>query len=158
WNGCFDARSRCLFGVTGRKLRQTPPYTGMTSLGVCQRNDEVERLALRLAEATGYRGIVDIGFRHDARDGAYKLLRLNPRVGATFRLFVGDDGMDVVRAFYLDVTGQAVPPSAAPEGRRWLVEDYDLASSVRYHRDGVLDAGDWLRSFRGVREAAWFAA
>jgi predicted ATP-grasp superfamily ATP-dependent carboligase/SAM-dependent methyltransferase len=157
FNGYFDARSECLFGITGRKLRQTPAYTGMTSLGVCQRNDEVDRLTRRFMKAIGYRGILDIGYRFDARDGKYKVLDVNPRLGATFRLFVGKGGLDVVRALYLDLTGQPVPSSAARPGRKWLVEELDLASSVRYHRDGVLAVRDWLRSFGGVREGAWFA-
>ena len=41
FNGYFDANSDCLAGFTGRKLRQTPPYTGVTSLGVCLPNDVV---------------------------------------------------------------------------------------------------------------------
>lgn len=157
FNGYFDRRSRCLFGLTGRKLRLTPVYTGMTSLGVCQKNDAVARLTCDFMAAIGYRGILDIGYRFDARDGLYKVLDVNPRIGATFRLFVGDDGMDVVRAQYLDQTGQAVEPSGIVEGRRWFVEDLDAASSLRYYRDGVLSPGAYLRSFVGVEEAAWFA-
>lgn len=158
FNGYFDDRSDCLFGVVGQKLRQTPPYTGMTCLGVCARNDEVDALTRRFMKELGYRGILDIGYRFDARDGRYKVLDVNPRLGATFRLFVGEDGLDVARALYLDLTGQPVPSSTARPGRRWLVEELDLASSLRYRRDGVLTVGDWLRSFVGVREAAWLAA
>ena len=44
----------------------------------------------------GYRGILDIGWRYDARDDRYKLLDVNPRLGASFRLFVGKGGMDVL--------------------------------------------------------------
>jgi len=159
FNGTFDARSDCLFGVTGRKLRQTPPYTGMTSLGICLPNEEVDRLTRRFMKEIGYRGVLDIGYRFDARDGRYKVLDVNPRVGATFRLFAdGVEGLDVVRALYLDLTGQPVPSSPGPRpGRRWFVEDLDTASSVRYFRDGVLSAGEWLRSFEGVRESAWMA-
>ena len=157
WNGYFNADSDCLFGVTARKLRQTPVYTGMTSLGVCLQNDEVDALTREFMRRLGYRGILDIGYRHDARDGRYKVLDVNPRVGATFRLFVGEGGMDVIRALYLDLTGQPIGPSAIQPGRKWLVEDHDLASSWRYRRDRVLSAGQWLRSLRGVRELAWFA-
>ncbi|MBA3383443.1 MAG: carboxylate--amine ligase [Actinobacteria bacterium] len=158
FNGYFDALSRCLFAVTGRKLRQFPPYTGMTSLGICLRNDEVEASTVQLMHQVGYRGVLDIGWRYDARDGRYKLLDVNPRLGASFRLFVGSDGLDVVRAAYLDLTGQTVPSSRPREGRRWLVENLDLVSSRRYFRDGALTVGDWARAFRGVDEAAWFAA
>src|SRR3954451_7402697 len=91
FNGYFDDHSRCLLGYTGRKLRQWPVGTGATSLGICVPNYEVESLVTRLMSAVGYRGPLDLGFRYDARDGQYKLLDVNPRVGATFRLFVGDN-------------------------------------------------------------------
>jgi predicted ATP-grasp superfamily ATP-dependent carboligase len=117
----------------------------------------VEAVTHRLMKALGYRGIVDMGYRYDARDGRYKLLDVNPRIGATFRLFVGSNGLDVARALYLDLTGQPVPASQAPEGRRWLVENQDLSAGLVYLRDGHLTPAEWLRSLRGVSEVAWFA-
>jgi predicted ATP-grasp superfamily ATP-dependent carboligase len=106
----------------------------------------------------GYRGILDIGYRYDARDGLYKVLDVNPRIGSTFRLFTGGDGLDVVRALYLDMTGQPVPESQVVEGRKWIVEEYDLVSSVRYLMDGELTPAEWIRSFRGVQETTCFAS
>lgn len=158
FNGYFDRQSDCKIGFTGQKLRLSPPYTGATTLGVCLPNPTVEDTTKRMMKAVGYRGILDIGYRLDQRDGRYKLLDVNPRIGGTFRLFVGADGMDVLRAQYLDLTGQDVPPSAPQEGRRWVVEPLDLASSLAYRRHGDLTLGEWVRSFRDVHEAAWFAA
>jgi predicted ATP-grasp superfamily ATP-dependent carboligase len=158
FNGYFNTRSECLVAFTGRKLRQFPPYTGATSLGVCETNPEVEQMTIRFMREIGYHGVLDLGYRYDERDGQYKLLDVNPRVGSTFRLFVDrSTGLDVVRALYLDLTGQAVPPAAVHEGRRWVVEPRDLLSSLTYGRDGRLSARGWLTSFRGVEEAAWFA-
>ena len=108
-------------------------------------------------KAIGYTGILDIGFIYDARDGEYKLLDVNPRVGSAFRLFVGANGMDVVRALYLDMTSQEVALTKPRNGRKWVVENYDIAASAKYFRDGGLRARDWIRSFRGIEEAAWFA-
>jgi predicted ATP-grasp superfamily ATP-dependent carboligase len=65
--------------------------------------------------------------------------------------------MDVARALYLDMTGQTVPRSEAAEGRKWMVEDFDLFSAIRSWRNGELTMRDWLKSFRGVQEAACFA-
>jgi len=157
FNGYFDAHSDCLAGFTGRKLRQTPPYTGVTSLGICLRNDVVEQTTRQWMKRLGYSGILDIGYRFDARDGSYKVLDVNPRIGATFRLFVGDNGIDVARAQYLDLTGQSVPPSQQVDGRKWLVEGGDLDSFLRYRRDGKLTTREWLVSLAGVRETAYFA-
>jgi predicted ATP-grasp superfamily ATP-dependent carboligase len=157
FNGYFDSASECLFGLTGRKLRQFPPYTGPTCLGVCAANDWIARTTIDLLGSLGYRGIVDIGYRYDARDGRYKLLDVNPRIGASFRLFVGRGGMDVARALYLDLTGQPVLPDDPPNGRKWIIESWDPLSSARYIVDGRLSIGRWLGSFRGIEEAAWLA-
>jgi predicted ATP-grasp superfamily ATP-dependent carboligase len=157
FDGYFDESSECRFGVTARKLRQFPPYTGLTCLGVVERNERVLEQTTSFMREVGYRGILDIGWRYDARDDTYKLLDVNPRVGATFRLFVGTGGMDVVRALYLDLTGQDVPRDEAHDGRRWVVENLDIVSARKYVADGKLTWREWARSFRGVEEAAWFA-
>src|SRR5438067_4515911 len=157
FNGYFNKDSECLVGFAGRKLRQYPVNTGSTSLGICLRNEAVEGSTKKLMKAVSYRGVLDIGYRYDARDGQYKLLDVNPRIGATFRLFVAEDGMDVVRAMYLDLTGQPVPSAPMLEGRKWLVENNDVISFRRYRAKGELKFSDWLRSLRGVQEVAWFS-
>lgn len=158
FNGYFDSNSDCSVAFTGKKIRQYPVYTGLTSLGICLKNETVERRTREFMKAVGYRGILDIGYRYDARDNEYKVLDINPRVGATFRLFVGANGMDVIRALYLDLTGQPAQTANTQEGRKWLVEDCDLISCYRYFRDGKLTFGEWVKSHRGVAETGIFAA
>ena len=157
YDGYFDSGSECLFGVTGRKIRRFPVHTGVTSLGVCIRNEAVEKTTAQFMKAIGYHGILDIGYRRDRRDGQYKVLDVNPRIGCTFRLFAGTNAMDVARVLYLDMTGQPVPPSNPCIGRKWLVEDFDLLSSLRLWREGSLTWKDWAKSLRGVQERACFA-
>jgi len=158
FNGYFDERSECRFSAIGRKLRQAPPDTGMTSLGVTEHNPTVDELTRRFMRELGYRGILDCGYRYDERDGRYKMLDVNPRLGGTFRLFVGERGLDVARALYLDLTGQPVPDDRVADGRRWLMEPYDLGTFVRLRAAGRLGARRWLRSLRGVDEKAFFAS
>jgi predicted ATP-grasp superfamily ATP-dependent carboligase len=158
FNGYFDANSDCLISFTGRKLRQYPPDTGQTSLGLCTWNETVGVMTRRFLKEIGYRGIVDLGYRYDERDGKYKMLDINPRLGAAFRLFVATNGLDVARALYLDLTGQSVPESTPREGRKWFVENYDLVSCAKLGRERRLKFKDWRRSFRHVEEAAWFAS
>jgi D-aspartate ligase len=155
FNGYFDHRSECLFGATGRKIRQWPPHRGSTSLGICLKNDMVETQTKQLMQAVAYRGPLDVGYRFDSRDGQYKLLDVNPRMGATFRLFVAMNGLDVARALYLDLTGQAIPPAEVHDGRKWIVESNDLAASWTYFRERQLDLGEYLVSLRGVEEGVW---
>ena len=157
FNGYFDRNSRCRAAYTGKKLRQHPVHVGATSLGICLENTRVEQLTIDFMQRIRYHGILDIGWRYDERDGSYKLLDPNPRIGATFRLFVGSDDMDVARFLYLDLTGQPLPQSEQREGRKWLVEDRDFESVLDYMREGTLTWGGWARSLRGVEETAWFA-
>jgi len=156
-NAYIDKDSIVRFAATGRKLRQFPPYTGATSLGICEGNDEVLKLTARLVHHIGYRGILDIGWRYDARDGSYKLLDFNPRIGATFRLFVGRQGLDVLRACYSDMSDHPILADEVQEGRKWVNESYDVFSAATYWRDGVLSTSSYLRSYRNVAEATWLA-
>ena len=151
FNGYFDGESRCLFGMTGIKLRQTPPYTGMTSLGECAPNPEIEALTCRFMQALGYRGILDIGYRFDVRDGHYKVLDINPRLGATFRLFVDKTGWTwCARSISISPGSRWRAPAPAPR-RKWVVEDLDLVSSCAITPTAKLGAGKWLRSLVRVR-------
>jgi D-aspartate ligase len=157
FNGYFDQQGECRLAFTGRKLRNFPPYFGQASLAVCQHNEDVEKTALRFMTSIGYKGPLDLGFRYDARDGQYKVNDVNPRIGAMFRLFVGQNGMDVARALYQDTTGQSVIPSCTPEGRKWIVEDVDLFSSIRYYRDDKFTLRQWLNSFHAIQETTFLS-
>jgi predicted ATP-grasp superfamily ATP-dependent carboligase len=157
FNGFFTNRSECLVGFTGHKIRQAPPFTGATTLGICLENETVEETTKDFMRQVGYSGIIDMEYRFDGRDGQYKLLDVNPRAGATFRLFVDSSGLDVVRALYLDLAGQSVPRGVARVGRKWIVEQSDLMTSLRYRRLGKLTLTKWAGSLRGIEEGAWFA-
>ena len=157
FHGYCSANSDCRPAYTGIKLRSYPAHAGLTSLGCAVANDELATLVTTLLAELSYRGLVDLDLRRDARDGQYKLLDFNPRLGAQFRLFRNQDGLDVVLAAYLDLTGQAVPEGTQLSGRRFLVENYDPLAAFRYWRDGELRPGSWLASLRPVNELAWFA-
>lgn len=99
---------------------------------------------------------MDIDYRFDKRDGQYKLLDFNPRIGAQFRLFEDSERIDVARALYRDLTGQSVRRSPQVDGRVFVVEPLDCITSIHdlLHRE--LSVRHWWRSFYGVREFAWF--
>lgn len=158
FDGYFNADSDCLFGLTANMIRQYPAYTGVTSLGICLANDVVARQTRVFMKSIGYRGGLDFGYKYDDRSGQYKAIDVNPRIGRTFRLLVDVNGMDVARALYLDLTGQPVPVGAGREGRKWVVENFDLITAPKYHRDSRQGLGEWLRSYRGIEEAFWFAS
>jgi D-aspartate ligase len=157
FTGYFDSRSELVFGAGGTKLRQYPIHTGTTCFGEVRSNPEMEAVTARFVKALGYSGVFDCGYRYDASEGRYKLLDVNPRVGLNFRQCVGRNGLDVVRALYLDLTGQTVPADAPDEGRVWWVENYDIAAAVDACGAGELSPRRWAGSLRRVDEPAWYA-
>lgn len=157
FHGYCDADSACRPAFTGMKVRSYPTRAGLTSLGRARANDELLATVTRLLAALSYRGIVDLDLRYDTRDGRYKLLDFNPRLGAQFRLFRDTAGVDVVLAAYLDLTGQPVPGGVQVNGRGFLVENYDPLAAFGLLRRRELDLAGWLASLHGVDEMAWFA-
>ena len=157
FHGYCDTAGRCQPAFTGVKDRSYPAYAGLTSLGRAVPNPDLCAQITGLLTTLGFRGIVDLDLRFDPRDGQYKLLDFNPRLGAQFRLFEDTAGVDVARAAYLDLTGQPVAGHPMAGGRRFLVENYDPLGAVSYWRSGELGFASWLASLRGVDELAWFA-
>ena len=127
-----DANSNCAVMFTGVKVRSWPPHNGATACAYTLANPELAQIAKRFCKAIGFRGIADLDWRLDLRDGRYKLVDFNPRVGNQFRLFETEQGIDVVRALYLDLTGRAVPAGAAPDGRRIIIEHVDVLARFAY--------------------------
>jgi D-aspartate ligase len=142
---------------TGVKIRSYPAHAGLTSFGLAEANQGLSAGVARLFARLGYRGIADLDLRRDPRDGSYKLLDFNPRLGAQFRLFRDWAGLDVVTAAYLDQTGQPYTVRGQVSGRRFVVENYDPLGALSYWRAGELAPAAWLRSLYGAEETAWFA-
>jgi len=140
---------------TGIKVRSWPPQAGMTALAYTVSNPKLAELAAQLCDRVGFSGIADLDFRFDRRDGQYKLVDFNPRIGAQFRLFENAAGIDVARAMHLDLTGRPVPSAPMPEGRRIIVENVDLTARLSGRR-----STDHLPPLpeAGETELAWFAA
>ncbi|MFI6445779.1 ATP-grasp domain-containing protein [Kitasatospora sp. NPDC050543] len=118
---------RTLF--TGLKLRSWPPEQGVTTRARALPNPELAALTADLCRSIGYSGVADLDWRLDLRDGRYKLVDFNPRTGAQFRLFETEDGVDVLRALHLSLTGRPVP-QGAQLSRSFAVGQLDLMSTA----------------------------
>jgi D-aspartate ligase len=155
FNGYCSSTSECLAAFAGRKLRSFPRHLGSATLARSVTNPALLRQAEALVKAIPYVGIMDVDYRFDKRDGQYKLLDFNPRVGAQFRLFEDGEGIDVARALYRDLTGQSVQRSPQTDGRVFVVEPHDCLTSIHHLLRRELSVRDWWRSFRGTKEFAW---
>jgi D-aspartate ligase len=125
-----DAQANCRVLFTGRKVRSWPPVAGVTAAGISATNPVLAHAAEQFCKAVGYCGAADMDWRFDRRDGQYKLLDFNPRVGNNFRLFTTESGTDVVRALHLDLTGRPCPQEAQADGRQLIVEHIDIPARL----------------------------
>ncbi|QHC20393.1 ATP-grasp domain-containing protein [Streptomyces sp. GS7] len=143
---------RVLF--TGVKVRSWPPYAGMTACAHVVDNPQLASMTGDFVRRIGFAGIADLDWRLDRRDGRYKLLDFNPRMGAQFRLFESTAGVDVVRAQHLALTGRPVPEGVQRAGRRFVAENIDLPARLAYGRDRTGPRGP---ARAAGTELAWFA-
>ncbi|MHB1431485.1 MAG: carboxylate--amine ligase [Streptosporangiaceae bacterium] len=157
FHGYRDRDGVCRPAFTGVKERSYPAGAGLTSFGRSRPNERLRHEVTSLLDRIGYHGICDLDLRFDARDGQYKLLDFNPRLGAQFRLLRSFAGIDVAIACYLDLTGQPIPDAGQIPGRGFLVENYDPLAAVSYLRRRDLRLRSWLRSAATASEVAWFA-
>lgn len=149
-----DESADCLVQFTGVKVRSYPAHAGMTTCAYSVHNPALKDLAARFVKNIDFHGVFDLDWRYDRRTGLFNLLDFNPRVGAQFRLFETEAGIDVVRALHLGMSGRGIPPSPQIDARRFLVETLDPAS-VLTSRDGSAAPSKPARA--ASTELAWLA-
>ncbi|HSC74408.1 MAG TPA: hypothetical protein VLB89_09590 [Gaiellaceae bacterium] len=117
----LDADGRALGVFCGRKLRQTPPGIGTCRVGEAVWVQEVVDAALTLLRSFGYRGVSQVEFKRDARDGRYKLMEINARLWQWHGLAAAC-GVDLPLIAYRDLTGAALPDvHMNGHGKRWAI-------------------------------------
>jgi D-aspartate ligase len=142
---------------TGKKLLDYPSGAGSTAVGLSQRNDILRAQSERFLRNISYSGIIDIDWRYDERDGQYKIMDCNPRVGMNFRMFETNTGIDVVRAQYLNLTGRSIEYSEMIENRLFVVEHWYLLSQIRGGRRSATPEID-SRARPRHTELAWWSS
>jgi D-aspartate ligase len=120
--GSYISRDGRPLGVfCGRKLRQTPPGIGTCRVGEAVWVQETVDAALALLRAFGYFGLSQVEFKHDARDGRFKLMEINPRLWQWHGL-ASACSVDLPLIAYADLTGHALPVfEMNGGGKRWAI-------------------------------------
>jgi D-aspartate ligase len=117
----LDAGGEALGLFSGRKLLQMPPGVGTCRIGEAVWVDEVVEQGLALLRGIGFRGLSQVEFKRDARDGRYKLMEINPRLWQWHGLAAAA-GVDLTRIAYLDLIGQPpAPVRMNGRPRRWAI-------------------------------------
>ena len=152
----FDGNSDLASAFTFRKLRTVPAHYGQTSYGRSERNEEIIELARTLGKRLGYVGPADFDLKYDHRDGRYKYLELNPRLGLCNE-FATRCGVNLALAAYCVACGDPPPLPVQREGVTFLAALEDAGGRL-YDGDGpgrVLI--DLLRALARHPVGAYFA-
>lgn len=142
--------------MTVRRLRQHPSDFGRASTFVeTAELPELRELADRLLSSIGYRGLVEVEFKQDQRDGRSKLLDVNARTWGYHTLGPAA-GVDFPWLLFQDLLGAEIEPVRARPGVRWVRLETDVPNACRDIWQGRLGIGDYVRSLRGVDTEAVF--
>lgn len=142
----LDEHGNALFDFTKRVIRRFPVTSGPGCYHVTDHLPELREPSLKLFRHVGLRGLANVEFKHDDRDGVKKLIECNARfVGSNGLL--ADAGYDLPWFVYNRLVGRPPEPLGPfrPGVRLWYpVEDFQAYRQLS--REGQLTFGQWLRS------------
>jgi D-aspartate ligase len=143
--------------MTVRRCRQHPSDFGRASTYVETINlPDLVGPSISFLRDIDYYGLVELEFKHDARDGAYKLLDVNARTWGYHSLGPAA-GVDFPYILFQDQLGNAIEEKRARPGVRWIRLTTDVPNAVRDIKAGRLRARDYLRTLRSVDTEAVFS-
>lgn len=147
-----DHTGDALVHFTKRKLRQYPVRFGGGTYHKTEWLPEVAEMGLKFFEGVGLRGVGNIEFKRDSRDGVLKIIECNPRFTASDNL-IRAAGVDLGYMAYQRALGHEVSaparstpsPHFAENKWQWLPVD-DFKAMLAYRQAGELAVGAWART------------
>lgn len=144
--GYLDEEGAPLVRFTKCKIRQYPPGFGLGTYHASTHDPEVAELGQLFLEAAGMRGLGNVEFKRDGRDGQLKVIECNARFTASNEV-IRRAGIDLALFAYNRLVGHPTPPVHAyrDDVRLWEPVNDTRAFLVYRHR-GELTLPGWLRS------------
>ncbi len=142
----LDEDGQPLLHVTKRKLRQYPIRFGSGCFHTTNWDPESVELGLRFFEGVGLRGLGNVEFKRDSRDGRLKLIECNHRFTAATGLLRAA-GADLPLFVYNKLTDRPLPQTADYDTdlTMWYPMR-DVRAFFAYRRSGQMTFRTWLRS------------
>ena len=130
-NCTFDRQHQLVRAFTFQRLYTSPAHYGVTSFAISRHNPAIIEQVARLGQGLKYVGPAMIEFKYDSRDGCYKYIETNPRLGMC-NAFDSACGQNNVIASYEVALGQS--PAVClrqQEGRVFISLFEDLYSRYK---------------------------
>lgn len=142
----LDEGGRPLFDFTKRIIRRWPVGMGAACYHITDHVPGVRELGLKLFHQVGLRGLANVEFKLDPRDGQLKLIECNARFTAANGL-LADCGFDLARFVYNQLAGLEPPTlnNFRTGVRLWYPID-DFKSFRELRQRGEITLTRWLAS------------
>lgn len=153
----LDKTGHPLFDFTKRIIRRYPANMGAACYHVTDDVPEVKDLALKLFRQVGLRGLANVEFKRDVRDGQLKLIECNARFTAA-NCQVARAGYDLAWFVYSRLAGLPQEPFGRFRSgvRLWYPLD-DFKAFCELHARDELSWGGWLKSLLHRQTLPFFA-
>ena len=155
----FNKNSIPIFAFTMQKIRQYPPYFGITSFGVSRTVPELIKQTITFLKNVNYKGFASVEFKWDEKRQKYFFIEINPRLPWYNSLFTAS-GVNFPYIAYLDHTSSCILKNKMPrqiDGVYWLNFRVDIGSFWRRRKLGdKISLSQWLQSIFCARSFAYW--
>jgi D-aspartate ligase len=152
----FFCNGQAQGSLVARRARQHPREFGRAATYVESIElPIIEEVSQRFLKAIDYYGLVEFEFKHDPRDGEYKLLDVNARSWG-FHSLGSAAGVDFSYMLYADQIGEPILPCRAKPGIGWLRLLTDVPTAISGILNSHISLGDYLASLRKTRVESVF--
>ncbi len=142
----IDAQGNHLYHLTKRIIRRYPTNRGGASYHVTEWIPETAELGKKFFTSIGFRGMGNIEFKRDTRDGKLKVIEVNSRFTAVQELLI-KIGMPTDWIVYCHLTNQKVPKYATyKQFHHMWYPLRDFHSFRELHKRGKLTTWGWISS------------
>ena len=143
--------------LVARRLRQHPREFGRAATYVeTIEMSIVEELSERFLRNIDYYGLVEIEFKHDLRDGCFKLLDVNARTWGFHSIGLAA-GVDFAYLLYADQLGVRTERCRSKVGIGWLRLITDVPTALSDFVTGHLSFRAYRQSLKNTRAEAVFS-
>lgn len=157
YHAFIDSDGRIVGEFVGQKFRLTPPHFGMGCYVESVKSDMVVNEGRRILSLLNYKGVANINFKKDERDGQLYFFELNPRMSVWIGLDIAC-GIDIPYYYYKTCLGERiVPKEEYLIGKTWLRLYEDIRGIRPLLKDGSLTWHQWILSVVTADSGAIYA-
>ncbi|MDQ7066331.1 MAG: carboxylate--amine ligase [candidate division KSB1 bacterium] len=142
----IDRDDRALFHYTKKVVRRFPVNQGLACYHYTEWDEEIAELGQTFFRGIHFRGLGNIEFKRDLRDGLLKVIECNPRFTAAQEL-LARSGMDAAKIIYNAIVGKPVPNVESYRQKlHFWYPVRDFRAFLQLRRRGELTFAEWLKS------------